>query len=323
MSDGRPASEAAPAITALAGGVGAARMLRGLAAVVEPARITAVVNTGDDIVLHGLRISPDLDTVVYTLGGGNDDERGWGLAGETWAAMEALERYGGQTWFRLGDRDLATHLYRTQRLSEQATLGEVAAEIAASWRVGVRLLPMSEDRVETRVTVAGPAPGSSTDLGFQEWFVGRGHADPVERVHFAGAEEAGPAPGVLAAIAGAERVVICPSNPIVSIGPVLAVPGVGEAVEARRDDVVAVSPIVAGAALRGPADRLMADLGHEPSVVGVARFYAPFAACLVVDEADAELAGAVEAEGVRCVVAPTVMRGPAEAAALARTVLGG
>ena len=313
--------EAAPAVTALAGGVGAARMLRGLAAVVEPARITAVVNTGDDIVLHGLSISPDLDTVVYTLGGGNDDERGWGLAGETWAAMEALERYGGQTWFRLGDRDLATHLYRTQRLAEQASYSEVTAEIAAAWDVGVRLLPMSEDRVETRITIAGPAPGSSTDLGFQEWFVGRAHAVPVERVHFAGAEEARPAPGVVEAIAAAARVVICPSNPVVSIGPVLAVPGVADAVEARRDDVVAVSPIVAGAALRGPADRLLADLGHEPSVVGVARFYAPFAGCLVVDEADAALAGAVEAEGVRCVVAPTVMHGPAEAAALARAVL--
>jgi LPPG:FO 2-phospho-L-lactate transferase len=317
VSDG----QAAPVVTALAGGVGAARMLRGLAAVMEPARITAIVNTGDDIVLHGLSISPDIDTVVYTLGGGNDDERGWGLAGETWAAMEALERYGGQTWFRLGDRDLATHLYRTQRLAEEASFREVTAEIAAAWGVAVRLLPMSEDRVETRVTIAGPAPGSSTDLGFQEWFVGRAHADPVERVHFAGVEEACPAPDVLEAIAGCQRLVICPSNPIVSIGPVLAVPGLGEAVEARRDDVVAVSPIVAGVALRGPADRLLADLGHEPSVVGVARFYAPYAACLVVDEADAGLAGAVEAEGVRCVVAPAVMHGPAEAAALARTVL--
>ena len=317
MSDG----QAAPLVTALAGGVGAARMLRGLAAVMEPALITAIVNTGDDIVLHGLSISPDIDTVVYTLGGGNDDERGWGLAGETWAAMEALERYGGQTWFRLGDRDLATHLYRTQRLAEEASFREVTAEIAAAWGVAVRLLPMSEDRVETRVTIAGPAPGSSTDLGFQEWFVGRAHADPVERVHFAGAEEARPAPDVLEAIAGCQRLVICPSNPIVSVGPVLAVPGLGEAVEARRDDVVAVSPIVAGVALRGPADRLLADLGHEPSVVGVARFYAPYAACLVVDEADAGLAGGVEAEGVRCVVAPAVMHGPAEAAALARTVL--
>ena len=309
-------------LTALAGGVGAARMLRGLAAVVAPADITAVVNTADDVVLHGLHVSPDLDTVVYTLAGANDEERGWGLAGETWAAMEALDRYGGETWFRLGDRDLATHLYRTQRLAEQATLSEVTAEVAGAWRVGMRLLPMSDDRVETRITLAGPRPDTSVEVGFQEWFVRSRHAVPVEAVHFQGADEAQPAPGVLHALAAAQRVVVCPSNPIVSIGPVLAVPGVADALRARRDDVVAVSPIVAGAALRGPADRLMADLGHEVSVVGVARLYASVAACLVIDEADAALAPAVEAEGMRCVVAPTVMSGPAEAAALARAVLG-
>jgi LPPG:FO 2-phospho-L-lactate transferase len=310
-------------LTALAGGVGAARMLRGLAAVVTPSEITAVVNTADDVILHGLHVSPDLDTVVYTLGGANDEERGWGLAGETWTTMEALERYGGETWFRLGDHDLATHLYRTQRLAEQATLSEVTAEIAAVWGVAVKVLPMSDERIETRITVAGPRDGTSEEIGFQEWFVGRVHGVAVEAVRFEGADESEPAAGVLAAIAAAERVVICPSNPIVSIGPLLAVPGVAEAVRARRDDVVAVSPIVAGAALRGPADRLMADLGHEVSVVGVARLYAPHAACLVVDDADAALAPAVEAEGVRCVVAPTVMKGPAEAAALARVVLGG
>ena len=308
-------------LTALAGGVGAARMLRGLAAVVEPVTITAVVNTADDIVLHGLHVSPDLDTVVYTLGGGNDEERGWGLSGETWAALEALGRYGGKTWFQLGDRDLGTHLFRTGRLREQATLSEVTAEVATAWGVGVRVLPMSDDRVETRVTIAGPAPGTAKEVGFQEWFVGLRHDVAVEAVRFDGADSARPAPGVLDALAGAERVVICPSNPIVSIGPILAVPGVADAVAARRDDVVAVSPIVAGAALRGPADRLLRDLGHEASVVGVARFYARFAACLVVDEADARLAPAVEAEGVRCVVAPTVMRGVAEAAALAHVVL--
>ena len=310
-------------LTALAGGVGAARMLRGLAGAMAATDITAVVNTADDVVLHGLHVSPDLDTVVYTLGGGHDEERGWGLAGETWAAMDALDRYAGQTWFRLGDRDLATHLFRTQRLAEQATLSEITAEIAAAWSVGVRVLPMSDDRVETRITVAGPAPGTSVEIGFQEWFVDRRHAVAVERVRFEGADTAQPAPGVLDAIAAAERVVICPSNPIVSIGPILAVPGVADAVRARRDDVVAVSPIVAGRALRGPADRLLHELGHESSVVGVARLYAPLAASLVVDEADAALAGAVEAEGVRCVVAPTVMRGRAEATALARIVLDG
>ena len=310
-------------LTALAGGVGAARMLRGLAEVVPPSDITAVVDTADDVILHGLHVSPDLDTVVYTLGGANDEDRGWGLAGETWTTMEALERYGGETWFRLGDHDLATHLYRTQRLAQQATLSEVTAEIAAAWGVAVQVLPMSDERVETRITVAGPRDGTSEEIGFQEWFVGRRHGVAVEAVRFEGADESRPAAGVLAAIAAADRVVICPSNPIVSIAPLLAVPGVAEAVRARRDDVVAVSPIIAGAALRGPADRLMGDLGHDVSVTGVARLYAPYAACLVVDDADAALAPAVEAEGVRCVVAPTVMKGGAQAAALARVVLGG
>jgi LPPG:FO 2-phospho-L-lactate transferase len=306
----------AAVITALAGGVGAARFLKGLIAVVPPTDVTAIGNTGDDIVLHGLHVSPDLDTVTYTLAGAIDPERGWGLSGETWSAMEALERYGGHTWFRLGDRDLATHLHRTQRLREGATLSEVTAEIVRSWGVQVRLLPMSDDPVETRVVVAGEG-----ELGFQEYFVGRQHAVQVQGVRFAGIDGAEPAPGVLAALDAADVVVICPSNPIVSIGPVLAVAGVRDAVAARRDRAVAVSPIVAGKALKGPADRMLADLGQEPSVVGVARLYAPLVATLVIDEADAERAAEVEAQGVRCVVAPTVMHGPAEAAALARTVL--
>lgn len=309
-------------LLALAGGVGAARLLRGLVDVMAPADITAVVNTGDDLVLHGLHISPDLDTVTYTLADAGDAEQGWGLAGETWSAMEALERYGGHTWFRLGDRDLATHLFRTQRFTEHASLTEVTAAVTRAWGVKVRLLPMSDDRVETRITMAGPVPGTSVEVGFQEWFVGRRHDVAVEAVHFMGAAEARPAPGVLEAIASAEQVVICPSNPIVSIAPVLAVPGIEDAVADRREEVVAVSPIVAGAALRGPADRLMRDLGHEASVVGVARLYAPLAATLVIDEADAGLADAVEAEGVRAVVAPSVMKGRSEAAALARVVLG-
>jgi LPPG:FO 2-phospho-L-lactate transferase len=304
-------------ITALCGGVGAARFLQGLVQVVDPASIVAVVNTGDDVVLHGLHVSPDLDTVTYTLAGAISTERGWGLEGETWAAMDALARYRSPlAWFNLGDRDLATHLYRTQRLRDAAALSTVAAEIAGAWGVAVTILPVTDDRVETRMDVIGEG-----EIGFQEYFVGRGHSVPVQGVRFEGAAVARPAPGVLDALAAAERVVICPSNPIVSIGPVLAVPGVRPAVEAARDRVVAVSPIVAGAALKGPADRLLAELGHEVSVVGVARLYAPLAATLVVDEADAPLAAAVEAEGMRCVVAPTIMRGAPEAAALARVVL--
>lgn len=312
-------------LVALAGGVGAARLLSGLVQVTDPASITAVVNTGDDMVLHGLHISPDVDTVTYTLAGLDNRETGWGLAGESWTAMAELEILGGEAWFRLGDRDLATHLYRTQRLAEGATLHQVTAELADARGVAVRILPVSDDPLRTRLTLAGDGDeggdGGDREVDFQHYFVQLGHAVPVRSVHIEGARAARPAPGVLEAIEQADRVVACPSNPVVSIGPLLAVPGVREALVARRRDVVAVSPIVAGAALKGPADRLLAELGHEPSVVGVARLYAPWAGTLVVDEADAALASHVEAEGVRCVVTPTVMSSPERAAALGRVVL--
>jgi LPPG:FO 2-phospho-L-lactate transferase len=316
-------------IVTLAGGVGAARMLAGLTRVVEPERLTAVVNVGDDLVLHGLHISPDLDTVTYTLAGAINTETGWGLTGETWQAREMLERYGGVSWFGLGDRDLGTHLYRTQRLSEGADLATLTSEIAAAWGLRLRLVPVTCDPLRTMVTLAAddaPGPGSpglpaGTEIGFQEYFVQRHHSVPVSSVRFDGAETTRPTEGVLDDIARAEAVVVAPSNPIVSIGPVLAVPGVLEAVTARREQVVAVSPIVAGAALKGPADRMLVELGHEASVVGVARLYASFAGTLVIDEADGDRAAEVEAEGLRCVVTPTVMRTPATAAALARATL--
>jgi LPPG:FO 2-phospho-L-lactate transferase len=299
-------------------------MLRALSSVVAPSELTAVVNTGDDVVMHGLHVSPDLDTVTYTLAEAINPETGWGLAGETWQAMEELRRLSGGDlgWFNLGDRDLGTHLYRTTRLLEGAPLSVVTAEIGARWGVGVRILPMSDERVETRVTLAGPGGGPGEEIGFQEYFVGRRHSVAVSSVRFVGLERTRPAPGVLDALAGADVVVICPSNPVVSIGPVLGVPGLGEAVAARRDRVVAVSPIIAGKALKGPADRLLAELGHEPSVVGVATMWAPYAATLLIDEADAALADRVEATGIRAVVTPTIMSGPAESAALARALLG-
>ncbi|HEX5266336.1 MAG TPA: 2-phospho-L-lactate transferase [Acidimicrobiales bacterium] len=303
-------------IAALAGGVGAARMLAGLIGAVPARAIAAVVNTGDDLELHGLHISPDLDTVTYTLAGAVNPETGWGLTGETWRTMDALDRYEGQTWFRLGDLDLATHLYRTQRLSEGAGLASVTAEIAAAWGVEVGLLPMSEDPVRTVLTVEGEG-----ELSFQQYFVARRHDVTVESVRFSGAEAATPGPGVLDTLATAEAVVICPSNPIVSIGPILAVPGIAGAVRARRDRTVAVSPIVAGSALKGPADRLMRELGHDASVVGVARIYAPLASVLVIDEADADLAGAVEDQGMRAVVTASVMTSPDVARHLAETTL--
>ena len=307
-------------ICVLAGGVGAARLLVGLIHVVPPGEIVAVVNTADDVVLHGLHISPDLDTVTYTLAGAHNTETGWGLAGETWEAMGALKSLGGPTWFSLGDRDLGTHLYRTGRLADGVGLAEVTAEIATSFGLGVRLLPMAEDRVATMVTLAeGDRPG--VEVGFQEWFVGLSHAVPVAGVRFDGVEAACPGPGVLEAIANAEVVVVAPSNPIVSIGPLLAVPGLADALRVRRDDTVAVSPIVAGAALKGPTACLMRDLGHEASVVGIADLYRDVAATLVVDTADADLAGAVEAAGMACVVTDTVMADPTVAAELAKTTL--
>jgi LPPG:FO 2-phospho-L-lactate transferase len=309
-----------PSVCVIAGGVGAARMLRALSSVIAPSSITAVVNVGDDLVLHGLRISPDLDTVTYTLAGEINPETGWGLRGETWQAMATVGRYGGIDWFNLGDRDLGTHLYRTHRLGEGAGLAEVTGEITRAWGLGLRVLPATEDQLRTVITLA-EGPDAGTEIGFQEYFVQRRHGVPVSAVRFDGAETATPGPGVIDAIATAHRVVIAPSNPLVSIAPVLAVPGVRDALTDRRDQVVAVSPIIAGAALKGPADRLLTELGHEASVVGVARLWAPIAGTLVIDEADADLADAVAAEGIRPVVTRTIMADPEVAAALARRVL--
>ena len=310
-------------IVVLAGGVGAARLLAGLVAVVPPASITAVVNVGDDLELHGLRISPDLDTITYTLAGEINPDTGWGLRNESWQAMESVRRYGGASWFGLGDRDLGTHLYRTQRSAEGVPLSAVTAEIVAAWGLGLRLLPATDDRLRTMVTLDGDGADDGVEVSFQEYFVQRRHAVAVRAIRFDGAASCRPGPGVLDALDTAGRVVIAPSNPVVSIDPVLAVPGVRSALAARRADTVAVSPIVAGAALKGPAARLMKELGHEATVVGIARWYAPLATVLVIDEADADLAGAVAAEGIRPLVAPTVMRTPELAEDLARTVLAG
>jgi LPPG:FO 2-phospho-L-lactate transferase len=306
-------------IVVLAGGVGAARLLAGMVRVVPPGEVVAVVNVGDDVTMHGLHVSPDLDTITYTLAGAINSQTGWGLLDETWNAMAMLDRYGADTWFRLGDRDLGTHLFRTERLRAGADLATVTAEITAAWGLQLTLLPVTNDPVRTRLTVAAGADDEEID--FQEYFVHRQHGVPVRAVRFAGAEDASPAPGVLDAIGGADVVVIAPSNPLVSVGPVLAVPGVAAAVRARRDRVVAVSPIVAGAALKGPADRLLVELGHESSVVGVARLYRDLAATLVIDEADRDQRMAVEAEGVRAVVTDTIMADANRAAALCRVVL--
>ncbi len=300
-------------IAVLSGGVGAARFLRGLiAAVDDPRVISAVVNTGDDCELHGLSISPDLDTITYTLAGAIDPERGWGLVAETWRAIESLDRYAavrpagssaGDRWFNLGDQDLATHMYRTARLAEGASLTEITDEIRRAWDVPISILPMTDDRLATRIVTT-----TDGEVAFQEYFVRLRHSVPVESVRFDGA--ARPSAPATAAIADADVVVIAPSNPLVSIGPIRSLPGVDALLTSRRESVVAVSPIVGGAALKGPADRMMTELGHEPSVVGVARIYAPVAGALVIDPLDAEHVEAVEAEGLRCVVTPSVMSTP-------------
>jgi LPPG:FO 2-phospho-L-lactate transferase len=298
-------------------------MLSSLVQVMAAEDITAIVNVGDDIVLHGLHISPDLDTVTYTLAGMDNRETGWGVVGESWTVMEELEQLGGESWFRLGDRDLATHLFRTERLRAGQPLSAVTAELARRRGIAVRLLPVSDDPVRTRVTLAEATElgAAGTEVAFQDYFVRLHHSVAVSAVTFAGSDTAAPGPGVLDALASAERIVVCPSNPIVSIGPLLAVPGMRSALEQRRHDIVAVSPIIAGSALKGPADRLMAELGHEPSVVGVARLYAPWVGTLVIDDADRHRVAEVEAEGLRCVVTQTIMDTVHKATELGRTVL--
>jgi LPPG:FO 2-phospho-L-lactate transferase len=304
-------------IAVLCGGVGAARFLSGLLQVVDPGDVVAIVNTGDDTVLYGLSISPDIDTVTYTLSGRVNPATGWGLAGDVFTTMDALEAISGEAWFRLGNLDLATHLYRTGRLAEGASLSEVTSEMAKAFGLRLTVLPMSDDPVRTRLKLAG-----GREVAFQEYFVRLRHGVAVEGVRFDGVENAAPAPGVLGALSSAELIVIAPSNPVVSIDPILAVPGVRAALETRRSDVVAISPIVAGVALKGPADRLLAELGGEASAAGVARWLSSVCSVLVVDEADAGQAPAVRRAGLDCVVTPTVMSTPEVAARLARAVLG-
>ena len=302
-------------ITVLSGGVGAARLLRALSDVTDPAGLCAVVNVGDDLVLHGLSICPDLDTIAYTLAGLNNDELGWGLAGETWRVMSELDALGGEAWFRLGDRDLATHLYRSERLARGATKTEVTAELSARWGVTVRLLPVSDDPIATffRTTLGR--------LSFQEYFVRHHHAVAVSSIEFFGVREARPGPDVLEALETASRIVIAPSNPLISIEPILRVPGVRDVLERRRNDVVAVSPIIDGTALKGPADRLLGELGHEVSCVGVADYYSGLVGTWIIDEADAHRAREFEERGLAVRVTTTIMSQPGAAERLATAVL--
>lgn len=302
-------------ITVLAGGIGAARFLRGLVDVVDPASVTVIGNTGDDEQFLGLHVSPDLDTVVYTLADAVDPERGWGLANDSYAALEQADRLGEETWFRLGDKDLATHVRRSHLLREGTSLSEATDSVARAFGLTCRLLPMSDDPVRTIVTT------DAGELSFQDYFVRRRWQDEVRSIRFQGAEDAQPAPGVIEAIVEAERVIMAPSNPLVSIGPILAVAGVRQALRDTSASVGAVSPIVGGRALKGPADRMLTSLGHEASAAGVARLYADFLDVLVLDREDSALASEVEASGVRPVVTDTIMRDEASRRALAEATL--
>jgi LPPG:FO 2-phospho-L-lactate transferase len=299
-------------VAVLSGGVGGARFLRGVVDAVDPAGVTAIVNVGDDLDVLGLSVSPDLDSVLYALAGIADEERGWGRADETWNALSTVEALGGESWFRLGDRDLGLHLVRTQALRDGVTLSAVTARLAAALELEATVLPASDDRLRTWLDT----PNGSFD--FQHWFVARAHRDPVDRVRFEGAADARPAPGVLDALHEAELILIAPSNPYVSIGPILAVERIRSALERRRVPCVAVSPLIGGEAVKGPAAAMLRRLEGGTTAVHVARCYPGLIDALVIDEADAHDADAL---GVRAIVAKTLMRDAASRRALAEAAL--
>lgn len=302
-------------ITVLSGGVGASRFLQGLNAVADPRDVVVVSNTGDDVEMFGLHISPDTDIVMYALAGAVNPETGWGLAGDTFAVVDQLQRFGYPRWFNLGDRDLAMALHRTRLLREGRPLHEVTAGLARDWGLSCRVLPMSDDPIGTIIVGQdGPVP-------FQEYMVRLRTEVEVRGIEFAGAGEATAAPGVIDALEKAEVVVFAPSNPLVSIGPILAVPGIRQAVASSRAHRIAISPIIAGQTVKGPAAKMLASLGHEVSAVGVARIYQGLIDTLVIDNEDAGLQGAVEGLGIRCVVTNTWMTDDGRKRELAATVL--
>ena len=302
-------------ITTLAGGTGAAKLLRGLGRVLDPRDLTVVVNTGDDTLIWGLHVSPDLDTVCYTLGGVIDERKGWGLTDETFHALDQIARYGEPVWFNLGDRDLATHLHRSRLLREGRSLTQITRAIAQALGVTATVLPMSDQPVRTRIL------GPDGWLAFQEYFVREKAQVEVRAVNYAGAPAARPAPGVLDALRTADAILLCPSNPITSIGPILAVPGLVEALQSTQAIVAAVSPIVGGDAVSGPAGRLMAAAGLPVSATGVARAYGGWLDLLVFDEQDRTLAPEIRFAGAAPVVAPTMMSSRDAEVTLARHVV--
>src|SRR5712692_10219889 len=302
-------------IAALAGGVGASKLLLGLYELMNPSALTIIVNTGDDITLHGLKISPDLDIVTYTLAGIVDETKGWGYRGETFQALQRLAAFGRVNWFNLGDRDLATHIHRSAMLAEGKSLSDAAEAIRLALGVKARILPMCDQPVPTMIDTA------EGELHFQEYLVKR-RAEPVVRgIRFAGVDKARPARGVLEAIRDADCILICPSNPLISIGPILAVPGIREALRVRKESVIAVCPIVGGKSLKGPSDKMLAELGHEPSAFGVAKLYADFTGTFVIDPADKTQAGSIRKLGMKVEVVPTLMKTRSQKRKLARSLL--
>ena len=289
-------------ITTLAGGVGAARFLQGLVHVVPPEEIVTIVNTGDDIEFYGLHISPDVDIVTYTLAGIVDEEKGWGIRGDTFNCLDMLRKYGYETWFMLGDKDLATHIHRTLLLKSGLKLSEVTEKIRKALGVKVKIIPMTDDRVQTKIVT------NVGEMHFQEYLVKRKTQDPVLGVKFEGIERAEPAPGVIEAILNANGIIICPSNPIVSIGPILSIKGVREALKKTKAKTVAISPIVGGAPIKGPADKLMRGLGIEVSALGVAKIYKDFLDTLIIDNVDRDLKPRIEEIGVKVHVTNTIMK---------------
>lgn len=308
-------------ITALAGGVGAGKFLRGVVRAAPSDDLTVVVNTGDDILVHGLHVSPDLDSVTYWLAGLMDRERGWGRDGETFRAAEELRRLdAARSWFGLGDLDLATHLYRMPRLAAGMPLSAATDELRRALGLAARIVPMTDDPVTTRIGAVGHN-GEMLDLHFQEYWVLRGAADEVKEIRYEGAENARPAPGVIEAIADADAVLICPSNPVASVDPILAVPGIRDAVRRRRDVAVGVSPIVGGAPLRGMADKLLPAVGVAISATGVASHYRSIVSGFVIDDVDASERPAIEALGLRVSVTDSVMADDLAAERVAREAL--
>jgi LPPG:FO 2-phospho-L-lactate transferase len=304
-----------PRVVALAGGVGGAKLAQGLAGAIPAGRLTIIGNTADDFTLWGLKISPDLDTVMYTLAGLANPATGWGIKDDTHTTLTALNRLGVDTWFSLGDQDFATHIHRTERLHAGESLSAITASMTSALGVEATLIPMTDAPVATKIQAG------DTLLDFQEYFVARRQEDTVDAVVFDGIDAARPAPGVLEAITAADVIVFCPSNPIVSVGPILAVPGMADALRASTATRIGVSPIVGGKALKGPADKMLVSLGHEPSAVGIARMYAALLDILVIDEVDADLAPHVQEIGIRPVVAQTVMGDRDDRVRLAREVI--